>query len=176
MPIPNAAFDGPTTLTYSYHAIERALTRKLPILETLPPVARLADRDAQAMIFKVDDTKKGFYVILSEDNVVLTTFRKKDETEWRRWRQAREKRRGREARGLRETCLLADDDFQDTLDAEYDACRLIRSAFAGGRQERFETRRARRFLKPHPRAVREARIRRQRLAEKEGFRANLPIL
>ena len=167
----------PATLIYSHHAIERALTRKLPILQSLPPVARLADRDTQAMVYKVDDTKKGFYVILSEDNVVLTTFRKKDETEWQRWRQAREKRRGREVRGLRETGLMSgDDDFQDTLDAEYAACRLVQSAFSGGWQERFETRRARRFLQPHPRALRDAEIRQRRHGAKEGFMRDRPIL
>ena len=159
------------TLTYSHHAIERALSRKLPMLPSLPPVARLADRDSGGAIYKITDTKESFYVILADDSVVVTTFRKEDR-EWQSWMQARQKRRRREMCGLATNAPDAE--------AEYAACQQIKGAFTdlwqSGSLARYSHRRARRFLcSPHPRQVRAEQMRLLRQGEETGIAAGHPV-
>lgn len=88
-------------LWYSFHATDRALARRLPILTELPESARLADRDLGASVFKIPatETDPDFFLVVSDDRVVITTFAR-DSKEWNRWRAAKERRRQLELVGV----------------------------------------------------------------------------
>ena len=83
-------------LRYSHHARERCDQRDIPVLYTLPRESKLADLDkdsvsVQAMLFKVPHELGDFFVVLSSDGCVLTTFRKG--AEWKTYRSGKERRR-----------------------------------------------------------------------------------
>ncbi len=57
------------SLRYTNHAMDRVLSRRLPIVKTLPSKVRLADRDSSASIYKVlsgDDTE--YFLVVTEEN------------------------------------------------------------------------------------------------------------
>jgi len=80
------------TLRYSWHALDRAYERSLPVLDTLPDDARLADRDEDASIFRVSDDRGPFFLVISDDGTVVTLFRK-TAANWRKWQEAKAIRR-----------------------------------------------------------------------------------
>jgi hypothetical protein len=87
-------------LRYTAHAMDRVLSRRLPLLPHLPEDARLADRDRDASVYKIPAGAGGYFLVVSDDGAVITAFGKTD-TEWERWREAKARFRNAEARGVR---------------------------------------------------------------------------
>ena len=71
-------FDKP--LKYSQHAEMRSLERGIPVLEYLPPTAKLVDcfRDTNGfafrLVFKIEGDLKDYYIVLAHCGEVVTVY------------------------------------------------------------------------------------------------------
>ena len=91
----------PLSLIYTYHAIDRARERRMPVYHHLPPTAALWDihPDRGASRYLVNSARGPVCVVLSDwpehEGVVITTYDPRRRDHWNDWGYAADHRHGR---------------------------------------------------------------------------------